>query len=103
MTLVYRGTADNASEAVITYKKQWLYGRVTLGAARRHFVIETVPGDGMVVWAEINQGVWNDERRPPPKMATMEEKIVIPQDRVRELLAKVSRAFNPFIWDTKKS
>ena len=65
MTLVYRGAEEGENrtqeEAVITYKQHWLYGRVSLGMARRHFVIETIPGEGLVAWAEINQVCnWNN-------------------------------------------
>jgi hypothetical protein len=92
VTLVYRGATDDnmTTEAVITYKQHWVYGRVSLGATRRHFIIETIPGDGLVAWAEINQGVWNDERRPltPPKSFAESERI-IPVERMRELLAQV--------------
>jgi hypothetical protein len=92
VTLVYRGATDNiTTEAVITYKQHWVYGRVSLGATRRHFIIETIPGDGLVAWAEINQGVWNDERRPlaPPPKSFAESERIIPVETMRELLAQV--------------
>jgi hypothetical protein len=93
VTLVYRGATDDnmTTEAVITYKQHWVYGRVSLGATRRHFIIETIPGDGLVAWAEINQGVWNDERRPlaPPPKSFAESERIIPVETMRELLAQV--------------
>ena len=50
MTLVYTGEGD--SEAVITYKKRSIYGRVKLKEDRT-FIIETV--SSQVVWAEIGK------------------------------------------------
>ena len=88
VTIVYRGREDNTTEALFTYKQHSLYGRATL--SQRHFVIESVPGDSLVVWVEINQAVWNDERRPPHReLAAGDENAAIPLDRMRELLAQV--------------
>ena len=50
VTLVYKGEFGN--EAVLTYKKHSLYGRVILNDDRT-FIIETV-AEG-VVWAEIGE------------------------------------------------
>ena len=50
VTLVYKGEFGN--EAVLTYKKHSLYGRVILNDDRT-FIIETV-AEG-VVWAEIGK------------------------------------------------
>jgi len=94
---VYRGAEDNiTTEAVITYKQHWLYGRVSLGLTHHHFIMETIPGDGLVIWAEINQGVWNDERRPPivPLENTPEDERIIPVETMRELLAQVRGSGN---------
>jgi hypothetical protein len=95
VTIVYRSPEDNSSEALLTYKQHTIYGRVSLDQGKRHYVIESLPEEsGMVVWAQINQAVWNDERRPlapPPRNITSDEDAAaIPADRMEQLLAQVS-------------
>jgi hypothetical protein len=95
VTIVYRG--EDGSEALLTYKQHSLYGRVTLETGKRHYVIESLPEEsGMVVWAEINQAVWNDERRPlaPPHNLTADEDAAIPADRMEQLLAQVTESYS---------
>lgn len=119
VTLVYKGEFGN--EAVLTYKKHSLYGRVILNDDRT-FIIETV-AEG-VVWAEIgklintsipnnkwilnqrylffflDQSVWTSEHHPMEANLTYD---AISLDRMEILQAQVLIIDTLFIFSFKKN
>jgi len=81
MSLVYRG--EEEAEAVLTFKEQALYGRVKIGHSRTFF-IETVGLD--IVWAEIDQTVWEEESHPLPAVNATNDAISL--DRMEDFLTQ---------------
>ena len=80
------------SKGVLTYTKNTLYGNFELSGGR-DFKIESLQGLTHVVWAELDQTVWNDELQPVPVEPDTED---LPHMRMEELMAK-GRADNETI------
>ena len=79
---MYKNNAG--SEGVLTFNKNILYGNFEL-AENRVFKIETLPDLRHIVWAEIDQLLWNDEAQPLTADPDVED---LPHMRMEELLAK---------------
>ena len=79
---MYKNNAG--SEGVLTFNKNILYGNFEL-SENRVFKIETLPDLRHIVWAEIDQLLWNDEAQPLMADPDVED---LPHMRMEELLAK---------------
>ena len=74
---------SDGSRAVLTYRAMTMYGTVEL-AAGKNFRIESIESSSDVVWAELDQTVWEDEHELIDENPLEED---LPHMRMSELLA----------------